>query len=68
MRFYACFYAYLAAEVLSQARPAGGALVNDRLSGVEHSVALCGVVLIAGVDDQATHLQQALSVIFMVVC
>lgn len=57
--------AYLAAQMLSQTRPAGGALIDDGLFRAQDNIALGGVLFIAGVDHQPTHFDQALPVIFM---
>lgn len=46
---------YLAAKVLTQARPAGRALVDDRMSAAKHGDTFSGKILVVGVDDKATH-------------
>lgn len=56
---------YLATQVLSQSWPAGGALVDDGLSGAEDHEPFRGVLVIATVDDQPTHFDHALPVVFM---
>lgn len=56
---------YLAAHMLSQPWPAGGAVIDDGLLGSEDAVSLRGVFFIASVDDQATHFDQAIPVILV---
>lgn len=56
---------YLAAQMLPQTRPAGGALVNDWLFGAEDCVALRGIFFITGINDQPAHFDEAIPVILM---
>lgn len=51
--------------MLSQSRPAGGAVVDDWLFGAEDCVALGGIFFITSIDDQPTHFDQAIPVILM---
>ncbi len=56
---------YLAAQMISQSRPAGSALVDDWLVGAEDCIALRGIFFITGINDQPTHFDKAIPVILM---
>lgn len=56
---------YLAAQVLSQPWPAGGAVIDDWLLGAEDSVTLGGVFFVASVDHQPAHFDQAVPVVLV---
>lgn len=56
---------YLVAQMLSQPRPAGGAVIDDWLFGAEDGVSLRGVLVVASVDDQPAHFDQAVPVVLM---
>lgn len=56
---------YLVAQMLSQPRPAGGAVIDDWLFGGEDGVPLRGVFFVASVDDQPTHFDQAVPVVLV---
>lgn len=56
---------YLAAQMLSQPWPAGGAVIDDWLFGAEGGVPLRGVFFVASVDDQPAHFDQAVPVVLM---
>lgn len=51
--------------MLSQPGPAWGAVIDDRLSGAEDRIALGGVFLITGIDDQPAHFDQAVPVVLV---
>lgn len=56
---------HLTAQVLSQFRPAGGALIDDRLVGAQGAVSFSAIFFVLGMKDQAAHLHYSVPVVLV---